>query len=395
MLTRRIRIQAVIFVIVGLLAAGYVAIHYVGLLRLVGVGTYTVHLDLPAAGGIFPNAEVDYRGVPVGRVGAVTLTADGVRADLTLNASAPRVPDDVRAVVTDRSVIGEQFVDLQPRRADGPYLHDGSVIARSDSAVPPSANTLLTSVDALVQSVPRRSLRTVVGELGNAFAGSADNVRRLIATSHAFITAADAHFPQISALIDFSDTALRSQIASSSSIRSFSANLRLLSSQLASSDSDVRELLRAVPPAARTASQLIREVGVPLGVTISNLTSSAQVARANVHGVQELLVQLPRALDVGSSVVTPNGANVGLTLTFFDPLPCTSGYAGTTRRGGLDTGQGAPLNVAAGCVATGSGSDVRGAQHVPSNSGAVPPWLVSYDQQQLAPVTSLQQLMGS
>lgn len=395
MLTRRVRVQAVIFVIAGLLAAGYVAVHYVGLLRLFGVGTYTVHVDLPAAGGIFPNAEVDYRGVPVGRVGAVTLTADGVRADLTLDSSAPHVPADVQAVVTDRSVIGEQFVDLKPRRAGGPYLHDGSVIARSDAAVPPSANSLLTSVDALVKSVPRRSLQTVVGQLDTAFAGSAENVRRLIATSRALLTTADAHFPQTSALIDFSDTALRSQIASSSSIRSFSANLRLLSSQLASSDSDVRALLNAAPPAARSASELIREVGIPLGVTISNLTSPAEVARANVHGVQELLVQLPRAVDVGSSVVSSNGAHVGLTLTFFDPLPCTAGYAGTVRRSGLDTGRGAPLNTSAGCTATGSGSDVRGAEHVPSNSGAVPPWLVTYDQQQLGPVTSLDQLMGS
>ncbi|HET6877895.1 MAG TPA: MlaD family protein [Jatrophihabitans sp.] len=397
MLSRRVRIQAVVFVVAGLLAMTYTAVRYVGFLRLFGVGVYTVHLELPVTGGIFPNAEVDYRGVPVGRVGDVTLTATGVQAQLLLDSGAPRIPADVRAVVTDRSVVGEQYVDLRPGSDTGPYLEDGSVIGRGQAAVPASANALLTSVDGLLRSVPIGSVRTVVGELDTAFAGSADNIRRLIGTSKAFITAAAAHYPQTAALIDTSATALRTQQQTSSSIREFSAHLRLIAGQLASSDGDVRALLRATPPAARTAAGLIRDVGTPLGVTISNLLSTAQIARANVRGVQELLIQMPRAVSLGNSVVGPDGARVGLTLTFFDPLPCTQGYAGTVRRRGLDTGPGQPLNTSAGCTDTSSRADLHGSQHVPFNAGAVPPWLSSYDNGPVGvtPVTSLGQLMGS
>jgi phospholipid/cholesterol/gamma-HCH transport system substrate-binding protein len=395
MLSHRVRIQAAIFAVLGLLAAGYVAVHYVGLLRLFGVGVYRVDLELPTTGGIFPNAEVDYRGVPVGRVGDVTLTARGVQAQLLLNSAAARVPADVRAVVADRSVIGEQYVDLRPRNNHGPYLRNGAVIGRSDSAVPPTANSLLASADALLQSVPIGSLRTVVGQLDTGFAGSAANVHRLIAASQEFFTTADRNFPQTVALIGSSRRVLATQIASSSSIRSFSANLRLLSGQLASSDSDLRALLRATPPAARTAAGLIREVGTPLGVTISNLTSAAQVSLANVRGVQELLVRVPRAVDIGSTVIGRRGAHVGLSLTFFDPLPCTQGYGATQRRSGLDTSAEAPLNTSVGCTSSNPNSDVRGAQHAPSNAGVLPPWLSDFTDEQLAPVTSLSQLMGS
>jgi phospholipid/cholesterol/gamma-HCH transport system substrate-binding protein len=395
MLSHRVRIQAVLFTVIGLLAAGYVAVHYVGLLRLFGAGVYRVDVELPTSGGIFPNAEVDYRGVPVGRVGDVTLTARGVQAQLLLDSAAGRIPADVQAAVADRSVIGEQYVDLRPRTNHGPYLHDGAVIGRSNTSVPPTANSLLTSADALLRSVPIGSMRTVVSQLDTAFSGSAANVHRLIESSQAFLTTADRNFPQTAALIDFSRTVLATQIASSSSIRSFSANLRLLSGQLAASDSDLRGLLRATPPAARTAAALIREVGTPLGVTISNLTSTAQVSRANVRGLQELLVRVPQAVDIGSTVVGRKGANVGLTLSFFDPLPCTQGYGATHRRGGLNTSAGAPLNTSAGCTSTNPASDVRGALHAPDNAGAIPPWLTSYTGGQLAPVTSLRQLMGS
>ncbi len=394
MITRRVKTQVLIFIAIGLLAISYIAVRYVGLLRLFGVGTYTVHVALPSAGGIFPNAEVDYRGVPVGRVGDVTLTATGVDASLQLNTSAEKIPSNVQAVVTDRSVIGEQFVDLRPRTDTGPYLVNGSQISLADSAIPPSANDLLTSVDGLLKSIPIGSEQIVVDQLGTAFGGSADNIRTLIDTSKSFITAALSNFPQTSVLINTSKQVLKTQRRASSSILSFSSNLRLLSQQLASSDSDIRALLRETPPAARATASLIREIGTPLGVTISNLTSTAQVFQANVRGVQELLIQVPRAVDIGSRVVGPNGANVGLTVTFFNPLPCTQGYLGTARRSGLNTGPGQPLNTSAGCTAS-SGSDVRGSQHVPSDTGTIQPWLSSYAGDSTVSVDSLAQLMGS
>ncbi|HEY2298070.1 MAG TPA: MlaD family protein [Jatrophihabitans sp.] len=388
MITRRVRTQVLVFVVIGMVAVSYIAVRYVGLLRVFGVGVYGVQVDLPAAGGIFPNAEVDYRGVPVGRVTAVRLTADGVAADLQLNTSAPSIPQDLHAVVTDRSVIGEQFLDLRPNTNSGPYLHDGSVIPRSQTAIPPTTNSLLTSVNGLLQTLPIHSLQTVVRESGTAFAGSAQNLRTLIQVSRSFFRTADRNFPATTILIDSSTTVLATQRRVSSSIRSFSRSLNLLSGRLAASDSDVRALLRTTPSAARAASDLIRSIGTPLGVLVSNLTTTAQVTVANVDGVRQLLVQLPRAVDIGSTVVGPQGAKVGLTLTFFNPLPCTQGYEGTVRRSGLNTSAGAPLNTSAGCTATSGANDVRGSQHVPFPAGVT-------STADARSVHSLAQLMGS
>ena len=47
--------------------------HFLGL-----SGYYTVKMELPNAGGLFPNADVTYRGVSVGRVGTMSLTATGM-----------------------------------------------------------------------------------------------------------------------------------------------------------------------------------------------------------------------------------------------------------------------------------------------------------------------------
>jgi phospholipid/cholesterol/gamma-HCH transport system substrate-binding protein len=389
MLTRRVRIQVLAFVVAGMLAVSYIAVRYVGLLRVFGAGVYGVRVELAAAGGIFPNAEVDYRGVPVGRVTTVRLTAVGVEAQLQVDSSAPPIPADVRAVVTDRSIIGEQYIDLRPVAVGAPYLRDGSVIRRSQTAIPPTTSSLLTSVDGLLRTLPIGSLRTVVTESGTAFTGSAQNLRRLIAVSRTFFRAADQNFPATSVLINSSATVLTTQQRVSSSIKSFSRSLNLLSSRLAASNSDLRNLLITTPPAAQAASQLIRSIGTPLGVLVANLTTTSQVFVSNVNGVQQLLVQLPHAVDIGSTVVGPEGAKVGLTLTFFNPLPCTQGYEGTVRRSGLNTSPGVPLNTSAGCTASGT-SDVRGSQHVPFVAGATSPSGTDAHS-----VHSLAQLMGS
>jgi phospholipid/cholesterol/gamma-HCH transport system substrate-binding protein len=395
MLTRGVRVKVIVFVVIGLLAIAYIGVRYVGLLRLVGVGVYTVHLELPSTGGIFPNAEVDYRGVPVGRVSGVRLTAKGVQADLQLNNSAPKIPADVQAVVADRSVIGEQFVDMRPRVDTGPYLADGATVTSTAQDLPPSAASLLSSTNALLKSIPLGSLRTVVVEMDKAFGGSAQNVRRLIDTSREFFQAATQNFPQTAVLIDSSATVLKTQLRTASSIRDFSRGLKVISGQLASSNPDLRSLLQAAPSAALSAERLIRDIGTPLGVTLTNLTTTSQVFLANLNGVRELLVQVPHAVDIGSRVVTPQGANVGLTLTFFNPLPCTAGYQGTVRRSGLDTSPGRPLNTSAGCASSASSSsDARGSQHVPSDTGVTQQWVRTFGDAQGTTIHSLRGLMG-
>ena len=81
MLTRATRIKLVVFGVIAVLVIGYTGFHYASLGRLLGLrGYYTVQMELANAGGIFPQADVTYRGVSVGRVGAVRLTPTGVEA---------------------------------------------------------------------------------------------------------------------------------------------------------------------------------------------------------------------------------------------------------------------------------------------------------------------------
>ena len=374
MLTIATKLKLAAFALLSVLAVGYTGIHYAALGRYAGLpGYYVVQLNLAQAGGIFPDADVTYRGVSVGRVGAIRLTATGVEADLNISDSAPPIPARLQAAVADLSAVGEQYVDLRPDTASGPYLTAGSVIPQRDTQLPLPVTSLLTSVNTLAASLPLNTLRSVLNELATGIQGQGGNLAGILDGDHALVQALSATAPQTISLINDGKTVLATQIAESGALDSFAASARLLAQQLKSSDPDLRRLITAGPQAAAQVADLLANTNPGLAVLIANLLTTSEVTLTRGQALDELLSVLPADIAAGSTVITSKGADFGMALTFFDPLPCTAGYGGTVYRNGLDTSPPPPLNTSASCTQpASSGVDVRGSAHAP-NGGGVPP----------------------
>lgn len=371
MITRTVKAQLLAFAAVTAVGVSYVGAEYTGLVDSLLDRGYTVRADFADSGGIFPGAEVTYRGVPVGRVGSLGLTGDdGVSVALDIKGGAPRIPADTLAVVANRSAVGEQYVDLQPRTAHGPYLLDGSAIPRGSTRVPLPTTDLVLSLDRLVNSVGRDDLRVTVDELGKAFNGTGPDLSRLVDSGNALVESASDSLPQTISLIEDSRKVLKTQADQGSSIKSFAHDLALLTHQLKSSDGDLRKLIGNAAPAAQEVNSLLKSTGPRLSVLLANLISGGQVTLAHLPGVEQSLVTFP-ALVSGSYTVVPGDGtfHFGLVVNADDPAPCTQGY-GTTRRDPSDTGTRA-ANTDAHCTAPrGSKTSVRGAQNAPGARSA-------------------------
>ena len=140
MITKLAKVQLIAFAIVGIVALVYAGAKVRRLDKLSGLGQYDVTVQMDkSSGGIFKNAEVTYRGTPVGSVGDLELTPEGVDVTLKLNKSAPKVPATAYAVIANRSAVGEQFVDLQPTSSSGPYL-EGRLGDPAGTHVDPAAD---------------------------------------------------------------------------------------------------------------------------------------------------------------------------------------------------------------------------------------------------------------
>jgi phospholipid/cholesterol/gamma-HCH transport system substrate-binding protein len=357
-ITRTVRIQVLAFLIVSMLGISYVGLRYVGLGdQLIG-GSYLVHADFDDAGGIFANAPVTYRGVSVGRVVAVNLHGSGVRVDMRMQQGS-RVPTDLHAVVSQRSAVGEQYLDLRPDTDAGPYLRQGTVIPRSRTGRPLAPEILLTNLDALVRSVNAEDLTTVINELGTAFEGSETALRRLLDANSALLADANRALPETVTLIRDGDTVLTTQAASADAIRRWASALAQLSATMRSSDPDLRKLLANGPPAAQQLVGLLHDLDPNIGTLLGNLVTVNGIAARRVAGIEQALVAYPLVVAGGFTVVPGDGtAHFGLVVNVDDPPSCNYVQSGQPQA----------------CTAAelSRGSNVRGAAHAPRPGGSDP-----------------------
>jgi phospholipid/cholesterol/gamma-HCH transport system substrate-binding protein len=374
MLRRTVKIQLVIFVIITLLGVSYVSAEYVGIFRGLGSNACTVSAEFPDSGGIFTNAEVTYRGVTVGRVGQLHLINNGVKVDLNLNdCNKPAIPVDSSAIVADRSVIGEQYVNLVPTSAKGPFMRGGEVITEAHTAIPTSAQQLLTDMDSFINSVDLPALRTTISELGQALSNRGQDLGNLLDASNELLTSAQDNLPNTISLINASATVLQTQLDEKPALQSFTHNLNLLSQQLKSSDPDIRNLLDQGPADLQVVSSFVKNNRTDLGAVIANLATTGETILRHIDGLTEILELYP-ALAAGgqTSLGTDGVVRLGFILQVQnDPPDCGDpkkggeGYSGTDRRQPSDTAPKAP-NVAAHCTAPpSSGTNVRGSANVP------------------------------
>src|ERR1700753_2300415 len=171
MLTRFVRIQLLIFTIVGIVGVIAMALFYVQAPTLLGIGRVTVTLALPSTGGLYRFSNVTYRGVQVGKVTAVSLTAKGAKATLSLGTS-PKIPASLQADVLSVSAVGEQYVDLRPRTDSAPYLRDGSGIGMHAPTIPQAVGPMLDQLNALIKSLPKNKIGQLLDESFQAFNGA-------------------------------------------------------------------------------------------------------------------------------------------------------------------------------------------------------------------------------
>ncbi|MBB3662172.1 MULTISPECIES: MlaD family protein [Prauserella salsuginis group] len=375
MLVRKTKIQLVVFVIISVVAVVYALVRFTDVEETFGQGGYSVQLQLAESGGIFTGAEVTYRGFNIGTVGPLSLTEDGTEAELDIEADAPPVPADLKAVVANRSAVGEQYVDLQPRSSGGPFLEAGSVIDSRNATTPVPTEKLIGDLSSLAKSVPTDSLRTVVDESYDAFNGTGRDLQQLMDTTQEFTKVASEHVPQTVELLDSGTKVLRTQNEMAGSMRSFSRDLRKLSQTLKDSDADVRKLVDVAPQVGDQVQRVLAETGPGLSALTANLLTTSNLLVPRQDGLEMMFIAYPMVTGGAYSVTPGDGtAHLGLALNLFNPPSCTKGYRSPDEyRPGNDTSERDPKGDAYCAEPVGSPINVRGSQNAPYHGVPVKP----------------------
>ncbi len=127
-----------VFVLVGMISLGYLAIR-LGKLELMGNRGYLVYADFASVTGLKVGDSVEIAGVKVGRVESISLAEDMARLGIRIEPQVA-LQEDAIASVRARGLIGDKFVLISLGASDK-LLRHGDKIRETES--PPDLAELI------------------------------------------------------------------------------------------------------------------------------------------------------------------------------------------------------------------------------------------------------------
>jgi phospholipid/cholesterol/gamma-HCH transport system substrate-binding protein len=112
----RVEMTVGVFVIVGMLALGYLSIK-LGRVELFGGGGYPVVANFPSVGGLKTGATVEIAGVQIGNVEQIRLVRDEAQVVMRIR-NGIKLEDDSIASIKTKGLIGERYVRISPGGSD-------------------------------------------------------------------------------------------------------------------------------------------------------------------------------------------------------------------------------------------------------------------------------------
>jgi phospholipid/cholesterol/gamma-HCH transport system substrate-binding protein len=325
MLTRFIKNQLIIFLVLTVLALLGLGLYYLRLPSVAGVGQYQLKVDLPAAGGLYRTANVTYRGVTIGKVTGIEPTEKGAVATLSID-NKYKIPVDSSANVRSVTAVGEQYVDLVSDGNQNQYFQAGQTI--TNSTIPQPVGPALDNAYKALAALPTDKIPGLLDETALAVGGLGPTLQRLVDNTQSFVTELKGNIGDIDDIIDNAPPIFDSQVVSADSIYTWAANLNSLTRQAKEQDGALSSGLRQAAPAAEQLNTLFVDVQDSLPQTVANLEIIIEMLKRYNKGVEQALVLLPQAPAVGESVSAPfpGEALISFALTINQPPPCLTGY---------------------------------------------------------------------
>lgn len=371
-----IKRQLWVFAVLTVAALGLTAFRYVHAPALLGVGVYDVTVEFGDASGLYPQAQVTYRGVAVGEVTSLEVSPDGAVATLRLDGDVP-IPADAVAELHSTSAIGEQYVDLVAGGGEAPFLAEGDAIPRDRAVEMPQITPVLESLNRLLESVPRDRTRRVLSQLERGLRTADRDLAGLLDGSQAFLAEAYTKVDATTSFIAALEPVLRTQQELAPSTRAHASALSRLTGTLAAGNSaDIRALLESGPGGLDELTRLAADLQPTLPLLLANLTTNADVLNTYLPHLRQTLVVYPATADRLQSAVNPRAGKgdvqLDLRITFGDPPSCQSGYLPVDQRRSPSDRTTRDVDLLAHCkIPADHPTAVRGARNLPCPNSAV------------------------
>ena len=133
---------------------------------------YRVKVNFPEATQLAQEADVRISGVPVGRVKKKELDGEATQVEIELQERYAPIPADSRAVLRQKTLLGETYVELSPGTKEAEDVPDGGVLAAGQVSPTVELDEIFRAFDAKT----RRALGVWLDQQGRAFEGRGQDI---------------------------------------------------------------------------------------------------------------------------------------------------------------------------------------------------------------------------
>jgi phospholipid/cholesterol/gamma-HCH transport system substrate-binding protein len=295
----------VVWLAVSLVLAGgmlYVLLNASGSLPSVS-DTYRAKAIVPTAVSLAPGATVRVAGLRVGEVKKVDRASDGGAViEFEVDDDYAPIPRDTAARVGERTVVGENYLELQLGMTTTDDLPSGDTLPMSQAQESVQVDEILSVLDAETRQRARKLIRGLGRGLagrGEKFNEAGNALNNAVAAGGPVLDVLAHDRRQLARLFDRFGAVARSVGERGGAIRVLAREGRVTAESLADRDGAVRAMLEQMPP---TLAQVRQTTGMLRGVTRTTTPVLSELAHA-VRELRPVVSTLAPAAREGRSVM--------------------------------------------------------------------------------------------
>src|SRR4051794_29507283 len=209
-------------------------------------------------------SEVRISGVNVGRITKVDKTsAGGIDATIQIKHQYAPIPRNVKAILRQKTLLGEVYIELTPGEKAGGFIHDGGRIPTSHI----SPTVELDEIFRLFDAKTRASFQTWMQSQAVALAGrgpdineAIGNVPGFVSSSNELLRTLNAQDDAVSSLVDNTGKVFGALSARDTQLQQLIDNGEQATQTFAERNQQLAETFKALPAFERESKQTVERL---------------------------------------------------------------------------------------------------------------------------------------
>ncbi|WP_406813481.1 MlaD family protein [Mycobacterium sp. M23085] len=148
---------------------------------------------MPDSVGLYVDNPVTHLGYPIGKIAAITPSAQSVRVDFTIDGGRP-IPADAKAVTRSTSILADRALELVGDYQEGQHLPPGGCIPLGRSLTPKSLSEVIGSSTTFLNSINpagSQNIGDLVRGVDEASRSQGPNANKLLTTTSSVVESPD------------------------------------------------------------------------------------------------------------------------------------------------------------------------------------------------------------